>query len=105
MHWLQQPDCHLIAWHIRIIPKACGMCLAAGVPVVPGRKDLLWHRQIGIVGTRNQRQRQKNARTISHDHLAATALPLPAAGPGIDAAAHEAAWSGRTDHRRAGHRP
>ena len=91
--WLEESDSHLIAWHDDDYPASL-----RHVPSPPpflflrGRKDLLWHPQIAIVGTRKpsagglEAAQQFAAYMTSQGYTVTSGLAT-----GIDAAAHDAA--------------
>ncbi len=95
MHWLQQPDCHLIAWHHDDYPATLRQ-VASPPPFlfVRGNKELLWHRQVGIVGSRQpSASGLENAYSFAR-HLAANGFLVTSGfARGIDASAHLGALS------------
>ena len=95
MHWLQQPGCHLIAWHQQDYPES--LRHVASPPAflfVRGRKELLWHRQIGIVGSRQPSASGKECAHYFARRLAASGFTVTSGlARGIDAAAHLGAMS------------
>lgn len=96
--WLEEADSHLIAWHDDDYPASL-----RHVPSPPpflflrGRKDLLWHPQIAIVGTRNPSAGGLQAAQLFAAHLANQGYCVTSGlAIGIDAAAHDAALSAGT---------
>ena len=91
--WLDEAGSHLIGWHDDDYPA-----VLRHVPSPPpflflrGRKDLLWHPQIAIVGTRKPSAAGLEAAQHFAAHLAQQGYTVTSGlATGIDAAAHDAA--------------
>lgn len=95
MNWLQQPDCHMIAWHHEDYPASLRQ-VASPPPFlfVRGNKELLWHRQVGIVGSRQpSASGLENAYSFAK-HLAGNGMLVTSGlARGIDGSAHQGALS------------
>lgn len=93
LNWLQEPGCHLIAWHEQDYPE--NLRHVASPPpflFVRGRKELLWHRQIGIVGSRQPSASGAECAHYFARKLAGIGFTVTSGlARGIDAAAHEGA--------------
>ena len=91
--WLDQAGSHLIAWHDDDYPA--GLRHVQSPPpflFLSGRKDLLWHPQIAIVGTRKPSAGGLEAAQHFAAHLAQQGYTVTSGlATGIDAAAHDAA--------------
>lgn len=96
--WLSGSEHHLIAWHdadypasLRHVPSPPPFLFVAG------RKDLLWHPQIAIVGTRNPSAGGMETARHFSDYLAAQGFTITSGlASGIDAVAHESALKAGT---------
>lgn len=99
LRWLEQPDCHLIAWHDQDYPESLRH-VASPPPFlfVRGRKELLWHRQVGIVGSRQPSASGVECARYFARKLAGSGFTVTSGlARGIDAAAHQGALtSGQT---------
>jgi DNA processing protein len=95
MNWLLQPDCHLIAWHHHDYPES--LRHVASPPAflfIRGRKELLWHRQIGIVGSRQPSASGEECAHYFARRLAGSGFIVTSGlARGIDAAAHQGAMA------------
>lgn len=96
--WLDDNDSHLIGWHdddyptnLRHVPSPPPFLF------VRGRKDLLWHPQIAIVGTRKPSASGLEATHQFAAYLARQGYTVTSGlASGIDAAAHDAALQAGT---------
>jgi DNA processing protein len=91
--WLDQPDHHLIAWDDGDYPQAL-LELGHAPPVLfhMGRRDLLAHPAVAIVGSRHATaQGRETAREFAHALGSAGLTIVSGLAVGIDAAAHEGA--------------
>lgn len=91
--WLQEPGSHLLAWHEADYPPALRH-VASPPPFlfVRGRRDLLWHPQVAIVGTRKPSAAGLECAHQFARHLADAGFTVTSGlASGIDAAAHEGA--------------
>ena len=96
--WLEEHDSHLIAWHDDDYPSSLRH-VSSPPPFlfVRGRRDLLWHPQIAIVGTRNPSAGGLEAAQQFAGYLAAQGYVVTSGlATGIDAAAHAAALQSGT---------
>lgn len=91
--WLAGPGNHIIAWHDSDYPPALRQ--ADSPPpflFLRGRRDLLWHPQIAIVGTRQPSAAGAECAHYFARTLAAQGYTITSGlASGIDAAAHEGA--------------
>lgn len=91
--WLDEAGSHLIAWHDEDYPA--GLRHVQSPPpflFLRGRKDLLWHPQIAIVGTRKPSAGGLEAARHFAAHLAQRGYTVTSGlATGIDAAVHDAA--------------
>ena len=91
--WLGEAGNHLIAWHDSDYPQVLRQ-VASPPPFlfVRGRRDLLWHPQIAIVGTRQPSAAGTECAYYFARTLAAQGYTITSGlASGIDAAAHEGA--------------
>lgn len=91
--WLQEPGNHLLAWHETDYPPALRH-VAAPPPFlfVRGRRELLWHPQVAVVGTRKPSAAGLECAHRFARHLAGAGYTVTSGlASGIDAAAHEGA--------------
>lgn len=91
--WLQEPDSHLLAWHQPDYPPALRQ-VASPPPFlfIRGRRELFWHPQVAIVGTRKPSAAGLECAHQFARHLAATGYTVTSGlASGIDAAAHDGA--------------
>ena len=91
--WLETPGNHVIAWHEPDYPPPLRQT-ASPPPFlfVRGRRDLLWHPQIAIVGTRQPSAAGTECAHYFARTLAAQGYTITSGlASGIDAAAHEGA--------------
>lgn len=91
--WLGEAGNHVIAWHDSDYPQALRQ-VASPPPFlfVRGRRDLLWHPQIAIVGTRQPSAAGSECAHYFARTLAAQGYTITSGlASGIDAAAHEGA--------------
>ena len=91
--WLQEPGSHLLAWHEADYPPALRH-VASPPPFlfVRGRRELLWHPQVAIVGTRKPSAAGLECAHQFARHLAAAGYTVTSGlASGIDAAAHDGA--------------
>jgi DNA processing protein len=95
LDWLQQANCHMIAWHHEDYPATLRQ-VACPPPFlfVQGSKELLWHRQVGIVGSRQPSASGLECAHYFAQHLAANGFAITSGlARGIDASAHHGALS------------
>ncbi len=91
--WLQEPGSHLLAWHEADYPPALRH-VASPPPFlfVRGRRELLWHPQVALVGTRKPSAAGLECAHQFARHLAGIGFTVTSGlASGIDAAAHEGA--------------
>ena len=91
--WCEAPGNHVIAWHDADYPPPLRQT-ASPPPFlfVRGRRDLLWHPQIAIVGTRQPSAAGTESAHYFARTLAAQGYTITSGlASGIDAAAHEGA--------------
>ncbi len=91
--WLQEPGSHLLAWHETDYPPALRH-VASPPPFlfVRGRRELLWHPQVALVGTRKPSAAGLECAHQFARHLAGIGFTVTSGlASGIDAAAHEGA--------------
>ena len=96
--WLSGSEHHLIAWHDADYPASLRHVQSPPPFLfVAGRKDLLWHPQIAIVGTRNPSAGGMETARHFSDYLAAQGFTITSGlASGIDAVAHESALKAGT---------
>jgi DNA processing protein len=99
LRWLATPGHHLIGWHDPDYPALLRRVASAPAALfVAGDRDLLWHPQVAVVGSRRPSAGGRDrARRFAEAFTAAGCVVTSGLAAGIDAAAHEGALArGRT---------